>query len=139
MTAPWIIDGSLALNWYLTDELDRKYSVEVFVGLGDREILVPSLWIYEISNVLLVAHRRGRIPQERIKEILEIVTALALQVDAIEPERSLELTRLAIRHGLTVYDAAYLELALRSGAPIATKDKQLIRAMQAENVSAVAP
>ncbi len=47
---PWIIDASLAMNWYLTDEQDREYSISIFAALGQREILVPSLWIYEISN-----------------------------------------------------------------------------------------
>jgi predicted nucleic acid-binding protein len=136
---PWIVDASLALNWYLTDEQDREYSISVFSSLGNREILIPSLWIYEISNVLLVAHRRGRIPATRIEYVLDSAMNLNLKVDAIAPATAVPLCRLALKHGLTVYDAAYLALALRSGAPIATLDKALLRAMQAENVSVVAP
>jgi predicted nucleic acid-binding protein len=136
---PWIIDDSLAMNWYLTDEQDREYSISVFSALGQREILVPSLWIYEIANVLLVAHRRSRISVERIQYVLETVTDFNLRIDEVIPESALRLSRLALQHGLTVYDAAYLDLALRSCAPIATKDKALLQAMQASNVHLVNP
>ena len=136
---PWIIDASLAMNWYLTDEQDREYSISVFAALGQREILVPSLWIYEISNVLLVAQRRSRISVERIQFVLETVTGFNLRIDEIVPESALRLSRLALQHGLTIYDAAYLDLALRSRAPIATKDKALLKAMQTANVHLVNP
>jgi predicted nucleic acid-binding protein len=127
------------MNWYLTDEQDRQYSISVFMALGQREILVPSLWIYEIANVLLVAQRRGRIPPERIQYALETVADLNLRIDEIVPESALRLTQLALQHGLTVYDAAYLDLALRSCAPIATKDKALLKAMESANVHLVNP
>lgn len=136
---PWIIDASLAMNWYLTDEQDREYSISVFAALGQREILVPSLWIYEISNVLLVAQRRSRISVERIQYVLETVTGFNLRIDEIFPESALRLSRLALHHELTIYDAAYLDLALRSRAPIATKDKALLKAMQTANVHLVNP
>jgi predicted nucleic acid-binding protein len=136
---PWIIDASLVMNWYLTDEQDRAYSISIFAALGQREIFVPSLWIYEIANVLLVAHRRSRISAERIQYVLETVTDFNLRVDEVAPESALRLSRLALLHGLTVYDAAYLDLALRSCAPIATKDRALVQAMQAANVHLVNP
>jgi predicted nucleic acid-binding protein len=127
------------MNWYLTDEQDRAYSISIFSALGQREILVPSLWIYEIANVLLVAQRRGRISAERIQYVLETVIDFNLRIDEVAPESALRLNRLALQHGLTVYDAAYLDLALRSCAPIATKDKALLHAMQAANVHLVVP
>jgi predicted nucleic acid-binding protein len=136
---PWIIDASLAMNWYLTDEQDRQYSVSVFAALGQREILVPSLWIYEVANVLLVAQRRGRIAPDRIQEVLETVTGFNLRIDEVVPESALRLTRLGLQYGLTVYDAAYLDLALRSSSPIATKDNALVKAMQGAGVRLVTP
>jgi predicted nucleic acid-binding protein len=136
---PWIIDASLVMNWYLTDEQDRAYSISIFAALGQREIFVPSLWIYEIANVLLVAHRRSRISAERIQYVLETVTDFNLRVDEVAPESALRLSRLALLHGLTVYDAADLDLAVRSCAPIATKDRALVQAMQAANVHLVNP
>lgn len=136
---PWIVDASLAMNWYLADEQDRDYSISVFAALSQRKLLVPSLWIYEISNVLLVAQRRSRISEDRIRYVLETLTDFNLQIDVVAPESALRLNRLAFRHELTVYDAAYLDLALRSCAPIATKDKALLRAMKAANVHLVDP
>jgi predicted nucleic acid-binding protein len=127
------------MNWYLTDEQDRAYSISTFSALGQRKILVPSLWIYEIANVLLVAQRRGRISAERIQYVLETVIDFNLRIDEVAPESALRLSRLAWQHGLTVYDAAYLDLALRNCAPIATKDKALLQAMQAANVYLVNP
>jgi predicted nucleic acid-binding protein len=136
---PWIIDASLAMNWYLTDEQDRQYCISVFAALGQREILIPSLWIYEVANVLLVAQRRGRVAPERIQMALETVTKFNLRIDEAVPESALRLTRLASQYELTVYDAAYLDLALRSSSPIATNDKALLKAMQAAGVSLVTP
>jgi predicted nucleic acid-binding protein len=83
---PWIVDASLAMNWYLADEQDRQYSVSVFAALGQREFLVPSLWIYEVSNVLLVAQRRSRISTERIQYVLEAITDFNLHIDQVVPE-----------------------------------------------------
>lgn len=100
---------------------------------------MPSLWIYEIANVLLVAQRRSRISEERIQYVLETITDFNLRIDEIVPESALRLSRLALQYGLTVYDAAYLDLAIRSCAPIATKDKALIKATQLTNVHLVEP
>ena len=136
---PWIVDASLALNWYLTDEQDREYSVAGFGALGDREILVPSLWVYEIANVLLIAQRRGRIAPERIQYVLDTVTDFNLRIDEVVPKSAVRLTRLASQYALTVYDAAYLDLAMRSSNPIATKDKALMKAMGAAGIQAVTP
>jgi len=136
---PWIIDASLVMNWYLTDESDRQYSIDVFNALGQRQILVPSLWIYEVTNVLIVAHRRSRISPQRIQQVLETVIRFNLLLDEVVPDSALRLSHLALQYQLTVYDAAYLDLALRTGSPVATKDKALLIAMQAANVDLVSP
>jgi len=85
----------------LTDELDRQYSIDVFNALAERQILVPSLWIYEIANVLLVAHRRSRISQQQIHHILETVTYFDLKIDEVVPESALRLNKLAMQYQLT--------------------------------------
>lgn len=138
MTA-WVIDASVMMNWYLTDEQDRQYSISVFAALGEREILVRSLWVYEVANTLLVALRRGRIAQERIQEVLETVIDFNLRIDEVVPTSAQRLAQSGLKYGLTVYDAAYLDLALRSSSPIATKDKALLQAMRATNVQLVTP
>lgn len=136
---PWILDASVTMNWYLADEADRQYSISIFQTLGKRQIHVPSLWPYEVANVLLVAHRRGRIPVERIEQVLEAIVDFRPQIAPVEFPAAKRLGKLALRHQLTVYDAAYLDLALRTGFPIATQDKALLAAMKSTNVEYVSP
>ena len=57
----FVLDASLALQWFLEDETDRKYSLNVLAGLAEKRALVPILWFYEVGNGLLMAHRRKRI------------------------------------------------------------------------------
>ena len=56
----FVLDASLALQWFLDDETDRKYSLSVLAGLSEKRALVPILWFYEVGNGLLMAHRRKR-------------------------------------------------------------------------------
>jgi predicted nucleic acid-binding protein len=135
----WIVDASLTLGWYLKDEEDRAYNLEVLAGLKENDVIVPILWAYEVSNGLVMAHRRKRITVEELREITESLKALPIRVDPPDAEAALRLPSLALRHQLTAYDAAYLELALRLTLPIATKDDALRRAMVACGVGAVQP
>ena len=135
----WVIDASLALQWFLVDELERGYSLAVLARLEDNEAVVPILWFYEVGNGLTMAHRRKRITLDQVAEFLGKLQALPIQVDVQETGTILQLTRLAQAHGLTNYDAAYLDLAGRLRLPLATTDKGLRRAAQAEGVELVAP
>jgi predicted nucleic acid-binding protein len=135
----WVIDASLTLEWYLKDEEDRDYSLAVLAGLRENEGLVPFLWTYEVSNALVMAHRRKRITIEEVVEILGSIAALPISVDRPEPEAVMQLPRVALKHELTAYDAAYLELALRMQLPLATRDKALKRAMASLGVQIVEP
>jgi predicted nucleic acid-binding protein len=135
----WIVDASLSLGWYLKDEADRSYNLEVLAGLKENDALIPFLWVYEVSNGLLMAHRRKRITTEELSEILGSLKSLPITVDPPDAKGVLELPMLALKHQLTVYDAAYLELALRLTLPIATKDAALQRAMESCGIEAVQP
>lgn len=89
-------------------------------------ILVPSHWPLEVGNGLVMAERRGRLKTDELPRFLSLLKDLAITVD----QRSLAYTMetivpLARQHKLTVYDTAYLELALREGLPLATVDKRL--------------
>ena len=86
-----------------------------------------------------MAHRRKRITVEELAEITESLKALPITVDSPDAEGVLQLPSLALKHQLTAYDAAYLELALRLTLPIATKDGALKRAMDACGVKPVQP
>lgn len=135
----WIIDASLALGWYLTDEGDRTYGLEVLEALKANEALVPFLWTYEVANGLVMAYRRKRLAESDITTILESLRALPIAVDPPDADKVLELPALALKHQLTAYDAAYLELALRMKLPIATKDGAMRRAMASSGIETVEP
>jgi predicted nucleic acid-binding protein len=91
--------------------------------------IVPSLWRLELANVLLRAERRGRNIPEGIAARLEHIGRLPIRTDAQTAGRAWrETLALARAERLTTYDAAYLELAVRSGLPLATKDKALLAA-----------
>ena len=136
---PWIVDASLAMTWYLLDENNRQYGLEVLSSLPEREIRVPALFIFEISNALVMAHRRKRIGLDLLNEILGRFAALNIVVEPTIAEAIPRIATLAHRHGLTGYDAAYLDLGIRTGFPIATLDQALLRAMQDAKVNLVVP
>jgi predicted nucleic acid-binding protein len=134
-----VVDASLSLQWYLKDEQERYYALAVLSGLRDNEAIVPFLWTYEIGNALVVAHRRKRLDEAGIEQILESLRALPIIIDQPEPESALKLPSLPLKHDLTVYDAAYLEMALRFDLPMATNDKSLKRAMANSGLNLVKP
>jgi predicted nucleic acid-binding protein len=68
---PWIIDASLAMTWYLDDEEDRQYGLSVLAGLTEREVRVPALFIFELSNALVMAHRRNRIASDALDAVFQ--------------------------------------------------------------------
>ena len=123
-----VLDASVALQWFLDDEVNRKYSLAILSSLSDKRALVPILWFYEVGNGLLMAHRRNRISVDQMDQFLTRLKALPIDAAQETPAEMLQLPMLAQRHGLTNYDAAYLGLAMRSGLPLATADDHLVRA-----------
>lgn len=124
----FVLDASLALQWILEDEADRKYSLSVLASLSEKRALVPILWFYEVGNGLVMAYRRKRIAPEQIEGFLTRLKALPIEAAQQDPSELLELPALAQSHGLTNYDAAYLALAVQFGLPLATTDASLRRA-----------
>jgi predicted nucleic acid-binding protein len=120
-----VLDCSIALAWYFADEAD-SYADSVQDSLSQAEAFVPSLWPLEITNALVVGERRGRATVAQATTWLSLLRALPIRVDGeTAPRAWTETLQLARTHGLTTYDASYLELALRLGCPIATLDKKL--------------
>jgi predicted nucleic acid-binding protein len=135
-TGPFVLDCSAALPWVFSDEAsdgaDRL--LDQLVN-GDRA-WVPALWHLELGNVLLGAKRRNRIDQAGIESFLSRLAVYDIAVDDQTVERAWQKTLdLALLHGLSTYDAAYLELALRRGLPLATLDRALITAARTTGVS----
>ena len=125
------LDASIAVNWVLDDVVDPR--AVVALDLLERDgAVVPQLWHYEVRNVLLIAERRRRIPQDGIKERLDALRDLPILTD--QEARLPEALELARTHRLSFYDALYLELATRRGAPLATLDRALDEASVAEGV-----
>lgn len=131
------IDASLALQWFLEDELDRGYSLVVLERLSTDTASVPPIWFYEVGNGLTTACRRNRISYEQAVEYLARVRRLPVLSDDTGSDRILMLPDLARNYDLTTYDAAYLELAIRRNIPLATTDRALRRAAAKANVPLV--
>ena len=134
----FVLDASLALQWFLEDEADRKYSLAVLASLSEKRTSVPLLWFYEVGNGLLMAYRRKRITFDQIGGFLARLSALPIETAQQTPSQILELPVLAQSHNLTNYDAAYLALANRLNLPLATTDSELRKAAASAGVSLVA-
>jgi predicted nucleic acid-binding protein len=135
----FVLDGSVALAWLFHDETD-PYADAVVGKLPHVEMLVPRLWHLEIANVLLVGERRSRCTQADTTLWLSFLSRLPIVIDGATEARAWSDTiALARQHGLSVYDAAYLELALREGVPLATLDAKLEAATTAVGVGRYQP
>jgi predicted nucleic acid-binding protein len=122
----YIIDSSWGAAHSLPDE--QNYRIDSFFdGLTEQDVLmVPQLFWYEISNIFRNNVVRNRIGAEDIPAMLEGIEDLNLNTDAISGSSfSANLFKLAREYGLTAYDAAYLELAIRTQALVATLDDNL--------------
>ena len=118
-----VIDASLTAAWCFPDEL-TDYTNDVLSVVGATvDPIAPTLWAYEIHNSILMGFKRGRISKEDVERLLLFLDEL--DVLLIAPPSYSTVFHLAETHGLTVYDAAYLDLALREGTAIATLDKAL--------------
>ncbi len=126
----FVLDCSVALAWVLPDE-DSDYADAVLDRLVDDSAMVPGLWPLEVGNVLLVALRRRRIERDDVTRAVHALQALPIVIDAHTHRHALaDTVALGIAHGVTTYDAAYLELARRMHLPLATLDRGLRRAAQ---------
>ena len=121
----FVLDASVAVAWLLSEETASRADLAL-VRLEDDEALVPHLWHLELRNGLLVAVRRGRFIADGPAERLNALYDLPIRTD-MEPDMDIAIA-LAEKHGLSFYDAIYLELAKRHTAPLATLDKALAQA-----------
>jgi predicted nucleic acid-binding protein len=121
-----VIDSSSALSWCFEDEASPG-SDALFERVRDHGAVVPELWHLEVANVLLQAEKRGRITVADVAMRLALIAELPITTDNETTARAWrEILPLARAEGLTTYDAAYLELAIRRGLPLMTKDAGLI-------------
>lgn len=131
----FILDCSVALSWCFPDE--RGKAAEGLLSLlAGGAVTVPALWFLELSNALAVGERRGRLSGAETTAALRLLGRLPLEVDGRAGfPLAADLLMLARTHRLSAYDAAYLELALRLPAPLATLDRRLRAAAKAAGVA----
>jgi predicted nucleic acid-binding protein len=131
----FVLDASIVLTWCFPDEQAQKAEkISESIAQGDQPA-TPSFWRHEVLNALLVGEKRKRLTNELIQTFINDLERLPVEVDSPVAgtvfHSTLDLCR---KHGLTAYDAAYLELAMRHRIALATADNALSRAARAEGV-----
>lgn len=128
---PLVIDASVVAAWHFPDERSAEGD-SIMTRLESDSARMPILWWFEVRNVLLIGERRRRTLREHSERFLDFLRGLPIEIAPLPDE--LTVLRLARRHQLSFYDAAYLELAQRESIALATLDRALARAAVAEGV-----
>ena len=131
----FVLDSSVTLSWCFEDE--RTDATDALLNqVAESGAEAPSLWPLEILNALAMAERRRRINSERRQRLCGFLHDLPVNIDVETASRAWAATsQLAVRFKLTIYDAAYLELAQRLNLPLATLDKELRAAGRAVGIA----
>jgi predicted nucleic acid-binding protein len=134
----FVLDASVVLTWCFPDEnTDLAQQVADRFKQGDAA-LAPSFWPHEVLNALLAGEKRKRISREMIRGFLDDLARLPVTLEQIPAEIVFNrIQALSRKHGLTAYDAAYLDLALENGLALATLDEALVRACKNTGVASV--
>ena len=128
-----VVDASILVAWAFDDV--NAAAREARERMRRETAVAPALWWFEVRNALMQGERRGRFTELGTARFLRDISRLAINVDRTPSEPGI--LTLGRRHRLTVYDAAYLELALRGALPLATLDEALADAARAEGVPLV--
>lgn len=135
--SPIVLDCSVAMAWMFEDE-SNAYTDAALEKVSSDGASVPCIWPLEVQNVLLVAERRKRIKEADSARFIELVGALPIEIvrDRSEwPSGAGDIMAIARELNLSSYDAAYVDLAMRRGAPLATLDKKLQKAAEKVGVA----
>ena len=125
-----VIDASVAITWCLRDRSGTP-AADAAIAQGHLEgIVVPDLFCHEVRSVLLVGEHKGRIEVGTMDDHMKDIRTLSIETDSNHADETI--SRLACKHGLSGYDAAYLETAIRRRAPLSTLDKKLADAAASE-------
>ncbi len=131
----FVLDASVVLTWCFPDEKSAlAQQVADLFEHGDTAV-APSFWPHEVLNALIVGEKRKRISHVLLRSFLNDLAKLPIALEQVPTAAVFSrLQRLSREHGLTAYDAAYLDLALDNGLPLATLDDHLIRACEKAGV-----
>lgn len=133
----FVLDNSVAMRWFMPSnkEQDQAYSYKVLSSFSEVSSLVPSLWHLEAVSALLGSERRGENTEGQVESHLITLDKLPIFVDPLTVHNSFGRTlSLARAFNLSSYDASYLELAIRESLPLASLDKNLVKAAIKSNV-----
>lgn len=133
----FVLDNSVAMRWLLASNKvsDQRYAESVLRSLANAEAVVPNLWHLEAANVLLSAASRKELEVSAIERFTVQLENLPITVDSLTANQVFGHTMsLAKAYRLSSYDAAYLELALRESLPLATLDKNLLKAARRSDI-----
>jgi predicted nucleic acid-binding protein len=120
-----VLDASIALSWCFNDEASPG-TWDLLHMLQNSTAIVPTIWTLEVGNILSNAESKGRLSEAKILEFLDLLSQLNIETDLETTQRGFrEILHIARSHSLSTYDASYLELAMRLGLPLGTKDKKL--------------
>lgn len=135
----FVLDASATLAWFFEDEASDA-GWELLASAQEAGVWVPPLWALEVGNILLAAERRQRTTTARIAAFVDELGDMPVSVDQETTARAMrDVLMLARAERLTTYDAAYLELAMRRGLPLATKDSALMAAARRLGVEVRVP
>lgn len=130
-TKLFVLDCSVTMTWILTDDSMAEKANEILSLLDEGHAKVPTIWPLEVANVLCQAERMKKLTDLEVAEFKELLSTLPISVDNSTTQRVMgSVYVLAKAEKLTIYDAAYLEIAIRENLPLATFDKALKRAAQ---------
>lgn len=131
----FVIDCSTTMSLFLPDEKNTNYANIIYKQLESKDCIVPSIWCYEIANVLLSCKKRNRLDDKQINKITNLIYKLPIDIE----NNNLHFIHdnvfnIASLNELSIYDASYIELAIRFNCSIATLDKKLIYVAKKLNV-----
>ena len=136
MSAGFIADSSVAIAWVVLSQSSPRTVQLLYEVQAGTSFVVPVLWMFEVANALLALRRRQRIQRDEYDQALLDLGDSRPLVDDESPLRALgAISKLAEKHALSVYDAVYLELALRRNLPLASRDAALNKAAKNAGVT----
>ena len=134
----FVLDTSVVMPWCFGDEANPLSDSLLRRLEAEEEATVPSLWPFEVSNALLSAKRKGRVTEAQILGFLEDLRSFRIRIDLEGQTRAFsDIRSLGEKYGITAYDAAYLELSMRTGVPLATLDEALKKAAAAAGAAVI--
>ncbi|MBP7074464.1 MAG: type II toxin-antitoxin system VapC family toxin [Rhabdochlamydiaceae bacterium] len=133
-TYGFVLDCSITMTWCFEDE-STAYTDSILENFKNITAIVPTIWPLEVANVLLLSKKRGRITEVQSASFIDALSALPITVDSSTSAKAMRsIFLIANKAELTIYDAAYLELAIREKIPLMTLDKKLAQAAKKYHV-----